>query len=128
MAVRRPLAVLVSCSASRREHPLPRRTPRQPIITIKNSIHLILPMAITLYQFENCPYCAKVRSVLESLDFPYEKVEMVRDREDPKRKLLAGKSGVLTVPVIEIDGKFIGESDRIIAHLQGMKGKGHTLG
>jgi glutaredoxin len=74
-------------------------------------------MKITLYQFESCPYCAKVRSVLDSMHLPYHKVEMIRDREDPKRKELAQKSGVLTVPVIEIDGKFIGDSAKIIEHL-----------
>ena len=46
---------------------------------------------------------------------------MERDREDPKRKELAEKSGVLTVPVIEIDGEFIGESDVIVEKLESMK-------
>ena len=78
-------------------------------------------MNVTLYQFENCPYCAKVRGVLDAMKLPYKKVEMVRDREDHKRKELASKSGVLTVPVIEIDGKFIGDSARIIEHLRTIK-------
>jgi glutaredoxin 3 len=73
---------------------------------------------ITLYQFVECPYCAKVRDKLDELDLPYEKVDMPRDREDPQRKDLAEKSGVLTVPVIEIDGHFTGESDVIIDKLE----------
>ncbi len=78
-------------------------------------------MKITLYQFESCPYCAKVRAALEQWRLPYGKVEMARDRNDEKRKWLAQESGVLTVPVIEIDGKFIGDSEKIIGHLRQMK-------
>ena len=78
---------------------------------------------ITLYQFENCPFCAKVRAKLDELGISndVEKVNMERDREHPKRKELAEKSGVLTVPVIEIDGEFIGESDVIIEKLESIK-------
>ena len=76
---------------------------------------------ITLYQFEDCPYCAKVRIKLDELGFKYKKVDVIRDREDPKRKEIAKKSGVLTVPVIEIDGKFIGESDVIVKQLEELR-------
>ncbi|MBI2134606.1 glutathione S-transferase N-terminal domain-containing protein [Candidatus Woesearchaeota archaeon] len=76
---------------------------------------------ITLYQFEDCPYCAKVRAKLDELGFKYKKVNVERGREDPKRKEIAKKSGVLTVPVIEIDGKFIGESDVIVKKLEELK-------
>jgi len=78
-------------------------------------------MNITLYQFEDCPYCAKVRRELDRIGLKYTKAEMVRDRNDPTRKLLLEKSGVPTVPVIEIDGKFIGDSSAIIAYLHGLE-------
>ena len=77
---------------------------------------------ITLYQFEECPYCAKVREKLDELGFKYKKINVVRDREDSKRKEIAKKSGVLTVPVIEIDGEFMGESDVIMQKLEELKG------
>ena len=73
---------------------------------------------IKLYQFEACPFCAKVRAKLEELGVDYEKVNVAHDREDSQRKELLEKSGVATVPVIEIDGKFIGESDVIIEYLE----------
>ena len=44
---------------------------------------------------------------------------MIRDRENPERKEIYKKSGVPTVPVISIDGKFIGDSARIIEFLEG---------
>ena len=72
---------------------------------------------ITLYQLPTCPYCAKVRNFLEEKGADFEIVNVAPDREDQQRKELFEKSGVPTVPVIEIDGTFIGESDEIIKHL-----------
>ena len=76
---------------------------------------------IKLYQFETCPFCEKVRTKLEELDFKYKKVNVSRDKESEERKKLLEKSGIQTVPVIEIDGKFTGESDVIIQKLEKMK-------
>lgn len=73
---------------------------------------------ITLYQFETCPYCAKVREKLESMGLEYRKVNVARNREDSQRKEIAEKGGVLTVPVIRIDDKWIGDSDKIVAYLE----------
>jgi len=74
---------------------------------------------IILYQFEECPWCEKVRQKLKELGLQYKKVNMIRDRENPERKEIYKKSGVPTVPVISIDGKFIGDSARIIEFLEG---------
>ncbi len=73
---------------------------------------------ITLFQFEACPFCAKVRTKLEEKGLKYEKVNVLRDREDSQRKELAEKSGVFTVPVIKIDDKYIGDSGEIIEYLE----------
>ena len=73
---------------------------------------------IILYQFEECPWCERVRQKLKEMKLDYKKVNMVRDRENSERKELFAKSGVLTVPVINIDGKFIGDSARIIEFLE----------
>ncbi|MEK6819879.1 MAG: glutathione S-transferase N-terminal domain-containing protein [Nanoarchaeota archaeon] len=72
---------------------------------------------IILYQFEECPWCEKVRQKLKELKLDYKKVNMIRDREDSERKEIYRKSGVPTVPVINIDGKFIGDSAKIIEFL-----------
>jgi len=81
-------------------------------------------MRPTLYQFEECPYCAKVRVKLEEKKISYEKVNVPRNREDGLRKLLAEKSGVFTVPVLKVvdeNGaeKYIGESAVILKFLEG---------
>ena len=73
---------------------------------------------ITLYQFEECPYCAKVRVKLEEKNLDYEKINVSSDRNDPQRKELLEKSKVGTVPVMEVDGVFIGESDEIIKYIE----------
>jgi len=76
---------------------------------------------ITLYQFEECPYCARVRAKLKELGMEYEKINVPRDKESPIRRMIAEKSGVMTVPVVEIDGKFTGESAVIIEKLERLK-------
>lgn len=73
---------------------------------------------IALYQFEECPFCAKVRATMEKLGLQYKKVNVPQDRNDPLRKKLLKESGVPTVPVLEIDGKFIGESGIIIKYVK----------
>ena len=77
---------------------------------------------LTLFQFEECPYCAKVRAKLEELGLEYQKVNVPRDREHSLRKELFKKSGVPTVPVLKIttdnEEKFLGESEEIISYLK----------
>ena len=72
---------------------------------------------IILYQLEHCPFCAKVRAVLHELKMKYQMVNVPQDREDSLRKELFQRSGVPTVPVICIDGKYIGDSAKIIDYL-----------
>ncbi len=73
---------------------------------------------ITLYQFEECPFCAKVRLFLKELKVPFSTVTVAANRDDPLRKELLQKSGVPTVPVISINGKYVGDSQKIIDYLQ----------
>ncbi len=73
---------------------------------------------ITLYQFEECPFCAKVRAKLAEKNLDYKKINVSPDRNDPQRKELLEKSGVATVPIIEVEGVFIGESDEIVKYIE----------
>ncbi len=87
--------------------------------------NILQDMQITLFQFETCPFCVKVRDKLAELSIDYEKVNVERDREDPLRKKLLEKSGVGTVPVIRVvdenGEKYIGDSGRIIDFLDASK-------
>ena len=70
---------------------------------------------LKLYQFEGCPYCQRVRAVLEEKGLPYAKVEVPGDRAE--RGELLKVSGQYLVPVL-VDGEtVINDSARIIAYL-----------
>ena len=72
---------------------------------------------ITLFQLPGCGYCRKVREKLEEKKVKYAAVNVSPSRTDILRKKLAEKSGVLTVPVLKIGEKYIGESGEIIKYL-----------
>ena len=73
---------------------------------------------IKLYQFEDCPYCVKVRAKLEELGIEYEKVEV---NPANKQRVVVDLGG--TVPVIDDDGMVMNESDNIVEYLEGKYGK-----
>jgi len=62
-----------------------------------------------------------VRDKLEALGLEYNVIEVTRDSDDPVRRDLFDKSGVRTVPVIDIDGAWTGDSDAIIEKLESLK-------
>ncbi len=74
-------------------------------------------MTYKLYQFEQCPFCEKVRQYLKQNNIECELVNVSYDRESDERKMLLEKSGVGTVPVLQDNDTFIGDSDKIIAYL-----------
>ena len=71
-----------------------------------------------LYQLPSCPYCRKVREVLEQKKIAYVTVNVSPSRTDVLRQKLVEKSGVQTVPVLKIDGTYIGESEEIVGYLE----------
>ena len=70
-----------------------------------------------LYQLPSCPYCRKVREVLDMKKIPYVTMNVSPSRNDILRKKLAEKSGTQTVPVLKIEGKYIGESEEIVKYV-----------
>lgn len=74
-----------------------------------------MPGLIRLYQFDNCPYCRRVRDVLDEKGLEYETIEVPRDRDD--RGELFEISGQYLVPVLVDNGTVIIDSARIIAYL-----------
>ncbi len=70
---------------------------------------------ITLYQFELCPYCHKVRAGLELKGLAYKKVEVnpMSKRELPPLPASAPRK----VPVLETNGETIVDSTEILAYL-----------
>lgn len=77
---------------------------------------------IKLYQFETCPFCAKVRRKLEELSMEYEKIEV-----DPANKpdIVLQKGG--RVPVIDDQGIIMNESADIVDYLEKKYGKKESM-
>lgn len=68
---------------------------------------------IKLYQYEDCPYCAKVRAKLAELKLEYEKIN-IDYANKPAVVLSVGN----TVPVIDDNGMVMNESADIIKYLE----------
>lgn len=61
---------------------------------------------VTIYSADWCPYCVRAKRLLESKGVAFEEINV--DREPGKREELARQTGHKTIPMIFIDGKFIG--------------------
>lgn len=70
---------------------------------------------VTLYEFELCPYCHKVRAGLELKGIPFRRVQV---NPTSKKELPALPEGApRKVPVLEVDGKLIWDSTDILKYL-----------
>jgi microsomal prostaglandin-E synthase 2 len=80
---------------------------------------------VTLYQFELCPYCHKVKAALEAKGIAFTKVEVnpMNKKELPALPADAPRK----VPVIQVDGETIYDSTKIIAFLEGHDKTGLSL-
>ncbi len=81
---------------------------------------------LELYQMEHCPYCAKVRRVMEELDLDFICRNMPKG--SPKRELLRRLGGKEMVPfLVDTSDKsnpvMMYESDDIIDYLKEKYGK-----
>ncbi|TDH68092.1 hypothetical protein CCR75_004361 [Bremia lactucae] len=77
-----------------------------------------LPTVI-LYQYEPCPYCCKVKAVLDYFKIPYEVVEV-----NPLTKNeIKAFTDYRKVPVVRINDKVIVDSSTIILRLQNLVNK-----
>lgn len=66
---------------------------------------------VTIYSSEYCTYCRRAKRLCEDKGIDYE--EILIDRDDRKRTELAERHGWKTVPLIFINGDFIGGYDQL---------------
>ncbi|KAG2490256.1 hypothetical protein HYH03_011380 [Edaphochlamys debaryana] len=71
-----------------------------------------LPSKITLYQYEVCPYCCKVRAMLDYYKLPYTVIEV-----NPLTKGELKWSTYKKVPVVKLDEEVVVDSSAIMSRL-----------
>lgn len=69
---------------------------------------------VVLYQYEPCPYCCKVKAVLDYLRIPYEVVEV----NPLTKKETKAFTDYRKVPVCKINGEVVVDSSAIISRLR----------
>ncbi|XP_065850637.1 uncharacterized protein [Euphorbia lathyris] len=72
----------------------------------------LLPKDVVLYQYEACPFCNKVKAVLDYYDIPYKVVEV-----NPISKKEIKWSEYKKVPILTVDGEHLVDSSDIINKL-----------
>ena len=74
-------------------------------------------MTVTLYQFELCPYCHKVKAGLELKGLPYRRVEVNPLNKSEIKHFPDAAEGRKKVPVLEVGDEFRRESSDILRWL-----------
>jgi len=76
-------------------------------------------MAVTVYSTETCPYCHKVKDLLEDKGVSFKTVSVDKDSEG-LQNMMEKTGGVQSVPVVDIDGEIIigYDKDKILAALE----------
>lgn len=62
-------------------------------------------MKVIVYSTQTCPYCHHVKDFLKEKGVEFEEIDVSKDKEAAKRMI--EKSGQMSVPQIEINGKII---------------------
>ncbi|EKX36830.1 hypothetical protein GUITHDRAFT_155125 [Guillardia theta CCMP2712] len=72
--------------------------------------------AVVVFSKSYCPYCAKAKNVLDSLNAKYEVLELdLRDDGNAIQDALNNLSGGRSVPRVFVKGKFIGGGDDMVS-------------
>lgn len=66
---------------------------------------------VIVYTFETCPYCVKVKRLLDNKGVKFKEVEI--SGQDDKLAKLKDKTGCGTVPQVFVDDTFIGGYDDV---------------
>lgn len=76
--------------------------------------------AALVYGKSGCSYCTKVKTLLASNSVPYSYVDIDHDEESKKKvvRYWVSKGESPTVPLVIIDGQYIGGYDETEAYLK----------
>lgn len=71
-------------------------------------------MSAVIYSKDNCPYCDKAKSLLESANIEYTEYKIGRDLS--REEFLEKFPNTRTVPQIYLDEVYIGGYDKLVHH------------
>jgi glutaredoxin-like protein len=74
------------------------------------------PSAVTLFTKPGCPFCAKAKASLKENNIAFEEIVLGTDATSVSLKAVTGET---TVPQLYVDGKHLGDSDAVIAYVNG---------
>lgn len=72
-----------------------------------------------LYIYDHCPFCVKARMIFGLKHVPVTDVVLLNDDVETPTRMIGRK----LVPILEQDGRFMGESMDIVAHIDTMDGR-----
>lgn len=72
-----------------------------------------------LYIYDHCPFCVKARMIFGLKHIAVTDVVLLNDDVETPTRMIGRK----LVPILEHDGRFMGESMDIVAHIDAMDGK-----
>ncbi|WP_022943141.1 glutathione peroxidase [Psychromonas hadalis] len=74
------------------------------------------PSAVALFTKPGCPFCAKAKQALNDSNIAFEEIVLGTDATSVSLKAITGET---TVPQLYVDGKHLGDSDAVIAYVNG---------
>lgn len=74
------------------------------------------PSAVTLFTKPGCPFCAKAKAALNDNNIAFEEIVLGSDATTVSLRAVTGQT---TVPQLYVDGKHLGDSDAVIAYVNG---------
>jgi glutaredoxin 3 len=69
--------------------------------------------SITLYTTDACPFCVRVKQLLDARDVQYEEINLARDADG--RAQLSKRTGMLTFPQVLIGDELVGGFQETLA-------------
>lgn len=73
------------------------------------------PELVTLFTKEGCPFCARAKAMLDEQGIEYEEITL---NKQVTTHSLRAITGAMTVPQVFINGRLIGGSEELAAHLE----------
>ncbi len=58
---------------------------------------------ITIYTIERCPFCMKLKSLLQQNKIPFEEIDIIKDKEGAKGAVMKG--GRIPTPQVDVKGR-----------------------